>query len=182
MLKQGSMCDNLNYCVPAPVNFASPSWIFPTPFVFFISERGWWWTLSVSCFEKRATFSCSVGFRILEQFAVGLFDWTVCNSSVSIVDWHGHTKLQERLEKQLSASYLSTEVADWIRKALVILLSRLAVQKTCMPSITTRLIDALKTPSELVCGGWMFISSGGSLGDRTSTLLKDLLGLWEVAE
>ena len=56
-------------------------------------------------------------------------------------------------EKQLSASYVSTEVADWIRKALVILLSRLAVQKTCMPSITTRLIDALKTPSELVRGG-----------------------------
>lgn len=105
-------------------------------------------------------------------------------AGVSVVDKRGQAKLQELLamfEKQLSASYSSTEVADWIGEALVILLGRLAqhlsTEDPRIPLIATRLVDALKTPSELVQYAVAECLSPlvGPLGARTSGLVGDLM-------
>ncbi|KAF8343178.1 armadillo-type protein [Cantharellus anzutake] len=104
-------------------------------------------------------------------------------AGVAVIDMRGQEKLQELLaefENQLPATYSSTEIADWVREALVILLGRLAQHLDMgdprRQSIVARLIDALRTPSELVQAAVAECLSplAAPLQDKASLLMDEL--------
>ncbi|GBE83943.1 eIF-2-alpha kinase activator GCN1 [Sparassis crispa] len=79
------------------------------------------------------------------------------SAGTAVIDLHGLAHLAELIamfESHLSATGSSTETADFIKEAVVILFGRVArhLEPTDkrVPQIIERLVDALKTPSEQV--------------------------------
>lgn len=79
------------------------------------------------------------------------------SAAFKIIDVHGEKRLQELIsmfETHLSTPTPATETADHVKEATVILLGRiashLASSDTRLPNVVSRLIAALKTPSEQV--------------------------------
>lgn len=79
------------------------------------------------------------------------------DAGISVLDLHGGKSLQELIgmfEKYLSVSSAGTETSDNIREAVVVLFGRLAghlgASDPRVPQVADRLVEALKTPSEVV--------------------------------
>lgn len=79
------------------------------------------------------------------------------NAASKVIDLHGNNRLPELLsmfESHLSSASSPTESADYVKEAAVILLGRTAghlnKDDPRIPSAVSRLIEALKTPSEQV--------------------------------
>ncbi|KAF8740425.1 ARM repeat-containing protein, partial [Rhizoctonia solani] len=79
------------------------------------------------------------------------------DAGIAILDLHGHKKLQEMIEmfeKYLSSPSSGTDTSDNIREAVVVLFGRhaghLEASDPRVPQVVDRLVEALKTPSEVV--------------------------------
>ncbi|ODO11508.1 hypothetical protein I350_00288 [Cryptococcus amylolentus CBS 6273] len=79
------------------------------------------------------------------------------SAAIKIIDLHGGdavTSLMKTFEDHLGADLPSSETADYIKEAVVILFGRLARHlddsDPRVPEVVNRLVDALNTPSELV--------------------------------
>ncbi|KAI0035599.1 ARM repeat-containing protein [Vararia minispora EC-137] len=78
-------------------------------------------------------------------------------AGTAVIDAHGSKHLPELIsmfEGHLATSHPASETADFIQEAVVILIGRIArhldASDSRLPSIVTRLVEALKTPSEQV--------------------------------
>ncbi|KAG8757390.1 translational activator of GCN4, partial [Ceratobasidium sp. 423] len=81
----------------------------------------------------------------------------VLDAGTAVLDLHGDKKLQELIEmfeKHLSSPSTGTEASDNIREAVVVLFGRhaghLEASDPRVPQVVDRLVEALKTPSEVV--------------------------------
>ncbi|WVQ78061.1 hypothetical protein IAT38_000142 [Cryptococcus sp. DSM 104549] len=79
------------------------------------------------------------------------------NAAIKIIDLHGGktvASLMKTFEDYLGSAVPSSETADYIKEAVVILFGRLAGHLDStdprIPTVVDRLVDALNTPSELV--------------------------------
>ncbi|KAK4684697.1 hypothetical protein P7C73_g5471, partial [Tremellales sp. Uapishka_1] len=79
------------------------------------------------------------------------------NAAISIVDIHGGkavASLMKMFEDYLTSTAPSSETADYVKEAVVILFGRLArhldASDERIPQVVDRLVEALNTPSELV--------------------------------
>ncbi|TFY83754.1 hypothetical protein EWM64_g252 [Hericium alpestre] len=79
------------------------------------------------------------------------------DAGTAVIDFHGSSALAELIkifENHLAASNPTSETADYIQEAVVILFGRVARHLNPadprLPTITARLVEALKTPSEQV--------------------------------
>ncbi|KAH7334649.1 translational activator GCN1 [Rhizoctonia solani] len=81
----------------------------------------------------------------------------ILDAGNAVIDFHGDKKLQELIEmfeKHLSSPSAGTETSDNIREAVVVLFGRhaghLEASDPRVPQVVDRLVEALKTPSEVV--------------------------------
>ncbi|CAE6494446.1 unnamed protein product [Rhizoctonia solani] len=81
----------------------------------------------------------------------------ILDAGIAVIDFHGGKKLQELIEmfeKHLSSPSTGTETSDNIREAVVVLFGRhaghLEASDPRVPQVVDRLVEALKTPSEVV--------------------------------
>ncbi|KAA1470496.1 ARM repeat-containing protein [Dentipellis sp. KUC8613] len=79
------------------------------------------------------------------------------DAGAAVIDLHGSTRLAELIsmfETHLAGSHPTSETADFIQEAIVILFGRVARHldptDARLPAIVSRLVEALKTPSEQV--------------------------------
>ncbi|CAE6499296.1 unnamed protein product [Rhizoctonia solani] len=79
------------------------------------------------------------------------------DAGIAVLDLHGDKKLQELIEmfeKHMSSPSTGTETGDNIREAVVVLFGRhaghLEASDPRVPQVVDRLVEALKTPSEVV--------------------------------
>ena len=106
------------------------------------------------------------------------------NAGTTVIDFHGKSRLPDLLsmfEDYLALKAPSSETADNIREAVVILLGRLArhldLADSRVPLIVERLVEALKTPSEAVQSAVAECLSPlvGPMGDKVGPLVEQLL-------
>ncbi|WVR05268.1 hypothetical protein IAU60_002280 [Kwoniella sp. DSM 27419] len=82
---------------------------------------------------------------------------TMLNAAIAIIDLHGGesvANLMKMFEDYLGSAVPSSETADYVKEAVVIMFGRLArhLDRTDerIPKVVDRLVEALNTPSELV--------------------------------
>lgn len=119
----------------------------------------------------------------------------ILNAGTTVIDKHGKSCLPQLIsmfESHLGQQAPTSETADYIREAVVILFGRLARHLNPtdprIPLIVNRLIDALKTPSEVVqsavadCLAPLVKSMKNNAAPLVSQLLEDLTHAPKYAE
>jgi HEAT-like repeat len=117
------------------------------------------------------------------------------NVGTTVIDFHGKSHLPDLLsmfEHHLALKVSSSEAADYIREALVILLGRLAKHLDSadarVPLTVDRLVEALRTPSEVVqsavaeCLSPLVVPMGNKIGQLMERLLQALTTSPKYAE